>query len=150
MRCSRKARASDAGLSLIEVIVVIAIVSILSLGSLFLMRPSGQQDADWRRLSATYDRLRHEAITTQMPLALELSKEGWRSAQWNAGKSAWESAEEPSAWQANLAQPAVLPLRVVFLPSGLASGLTLRFDLSNGGSVSCAASQISALSCSQT
>lgn len=139
----------DAGLSLIEVMVVIAIVSILSAGSLFLLARPTSTASDWQALRRAYEAQRLAAVTSGTPMALQLSAGGMTRAIWQgaAAKENWLALSEPRAWARVPQALETQGLQVVFLPSGRASGLTLRFQGSDGSLTTCKAAQWEALSC---
>ena len=135
---------------MLEVSVVIAIISILSVGSLFVLIRPGDTAADWTRLSEAYNRQRLIAVTTRTPMALELTKEAWTTEIWDGGgpDGAWQTSDAPRNWDSDVTSPnAPLPLRVVFLPSGRASGLNLLFTRPDGTVITCAASGWGELLC---
>ena len=139
----------DAGLSLIEVMVVVAIVSILSAGSLFLLTRPGLSPPDWQRLTQAYQSQRVAAVTGAKPMALEITQAHWIPQIWD-GRDAdapWTNLDEPRPWAVPPSGANSLPVRVVFLPTGRASGLELRLPRADGTTALCRADQWEALSC---
>lgn len=140
----------DAGLSLIEVMVVVAIVSILSAGSLFLLARPGASVPDWKRLERAYQNQRVAAITGAKPMALSLTAAHWTPQIWQGADAdtPWSNLAEPRPWSVPPAAPDTLPQRVIFLPTGRASGLELRLPRADGTAILCRANGWEALSCS--
>jgi len=123
--------------------VVIAIVSILSAGSLFLLTPAETRNADWRHLGEAYERQRLSAVSARTPMAIELTPETWVAQIWDRREPAphWRALGDPHEWSGVIESPDAFPQRIVFLPTGRASGLDLRFTKADGTLVTCSASQ---------
>ncbi|MGQ0566907.1 MAG: GspH/FimT family pseudopilin [Gemmobacter sp.] len=135
-------RASDAGLTLFEVLVVMAIIGIASaaavMGVSALTRDTRAQD-EAQRLAAMLQVAGDEALVNGQPLVLEWSAGGYGFRRWLGDGAGWGAAADPrlAAFRAlppdlTLARSDGGDMAVTLAPGGMAAAVALHLDGAGG------------------
>ncbi|PCJ04067.1 MAG: hypothetical protein COB16_11540 [Rhodobacteraceae bacterium] len=129
--------ASDAGVTLIELVVVVAVMASLVLGVTLTRGLGGASgESDLMSFRATYDQARSLAVHGQVQRGLALSAKGRRIAWWRG--DGWQISEQLMPWRGRVSYQIEGPSAaqetpdIIFLPNGQTSAFSIQFE-----SISC-------------